>query len=1078
MSTRIFLYLFLSFPILALAQKKKNLPDYENPAVNRINTTTPHSFQLSYNEQTPVDLTRYELSPYYQSLNGTWNFAWFHHPDAVPGDFLGHENRSNYFADSIPVPSNWQVVALREGRNYDLPLFTNVKYPFPKKEPRILADTNAVGIYRRSFELPSNWNDRSIYLHLAGVQSACYVWVNGKEVGFHEDGMLPAEFDISQYLQAGENDLVVQVIKWSDGSYLEDQDYWRLSGIYRDVFLYAKPKTELYDVSIQTPLSADFQKAQLLVEVTIKAKDFSKSLGITNVLFDREGNKALEENATIQTGKNSFFSNIPIDQPKLWSAEDPYLYTLVTTLKDGEQILEHVQNRVGFRQTSIEDGVFYLNGQPVKMVGVNRHDFHPETGRVVDRESMLQDILLMKQFNFNAVRSSHYPNEKLFYQLCDEYGLYVMAEANIETHGYKWGLTGNTMMRKKWHDSYLERGLDMVYHLRNHPSIIIWSMGNEAGNGKPFRKLYAAMRDVDSTRFVHYQDYTTAQLIRAMLTNRAAKSGYDFLSNMYSSPEQTERYAKRDKKRPIILCEYAHAMGNSLGGYERYWDVFYGSDRFMGGYIWDWVDQGLYAPRGDGSWKILYRNTMDNADTGDGLVLPDRTPQPELFDAAYIHQHIKFEDWNTEQSTFSIRNGFIFTDLSAYDFSWELMENGVLAKSCQLAQLNTAPQQRESIQLERFELSEGREYFLHVKASQREDTPWAKKGHVVAKEQFALQILFTDKSPHEMGKPIATVAGIMNESKGNLTLQGTQTTYQFNASDGGLSAMMINGENILLSPFKPRLTRMPTENDNCVYRNASYIQAWKHYGLDSLQLQASQFETSGDNKLISKSIWKGQNGFKMWITSHYSLLHDDILEVSHTFNFNTIPHLYRGLGGKFERAILRKNFFNGDPSSFGRIGMETSLSATFDTIQWYGRGPYETYPDRKKSAAIGIYKGSVAGQYFPYIVPQESGNKTDVRSFSLINTDGRELHISAIGEALNINASAYSEADLWKAREGAPLFPTDVVLLNIDLSQMGLGGDDSWIPRVAKPFRLNQKQYQLNFRLQVIPTEKDFKEHD
>lgn len=1067
MSTRIILVLVFSFHLIAFAQKKKTLPDFENPIVNQINTTASHSFQLSYDVATPVDLTRYELSPYYQSLNGTWNFAWFHHPDAVPGDLLSNESRSAYFADSIPVPSNWQVVALREGRKYDQPIFTNVKYPFPKKEPRILVDTNAVGIYQRSFELPANWAGRSIYLHLAGVQSACYVWVNGKEVGFHEDGMLPAEFNISQYLQPGVNDLVVKVIKWSDGSYLEDQDYWRLSGIYRDVFLYAKPKTEIYDVSIQTPLSDNFQKAQLLVEVTIKPEGFSKKLSITQVLFDRDGHKVLEENVGIPAGENSFLSNISIDQPELWSAEDPYLYTLVTTLKDGEQILEHVQNRVGFRQTSIEKGVFYLNGQPVKMAGVNRHDFHPETGRVIDMESMLQDILLMKQFNFNAVRSSHYPNEKLFYQLCDEYGLYVMAEANIETHGYKWSLTGNPMKRKVWHQAYLERGLDMVYYLRNHPSIIIWSMGNEAGNGKPFRKLYAAMRDLDSTRFVHYQDYTAARLLRAMLTNRAAKSGYDFLSNMYSSPEQTERYAKRDKKRPIILCEYAHAMGNSLGGYERYWDVFYSSDRFMGGYIWDWVDQGLYAPREDGSRKILYRNTMDNADTGDGLVLPDRTPQPEIYDAAYIHQHIKFEDWNAEQSTFSIRNGFYFTDLSAYNFSWELVENGVAVKSGRLSLLNTAPQQRENIRLERFALSEGKEYFLNVKASLKNDTPWAKKGHIVAKEQFAVQALFPDKTPQEGGKQISHETSPVADSKTNHTLRGTQVAYQFNAADGGLSAIMINGNNILLSPFKPRLTRMPTENDNCVYRNSSYIAAWQHFGLDSLKLQTSQIEVLAKDELLSKTIWEGENGFQMWIISTYSLLADDALEVAHTFHFDKLPKIYRGFGGKIERSILRKNFFNGDPSSFGRIGMETTLPVSFDTIQWYGRGPYETYPDRKKSAAIGIYKGSVAEQYFPYIVPQESGNKTDVRSFSLINVDGKQLNIQALGEALNINASAYSEADLWKARTGTELSLSNVISLNIDLSQMGLGGDDSWIPRVESPYRLNRKKYQFSYILKV-----------
>ena len=1061
--------ILICFPEGISAKEKSKLPDYENPVVNRINTTDPHQVLLSRTASKPEDVTRYELSPYYLSLNGSWQFGWFQHPDKVPSDIGSAEVNPTFFPYEIEVPSNWQVVAMRERWPIDQPLFTNVKYPFPKKEPRILVDTNGVGVYHRKFSLSADWDGRTTYLHLAGVQSACYVWINGQMVGFHEDGMLPAEFDISPYLKKGENGLTVQVIKWSDGSYLEDQDYWRLSGIYRDVFLYSKPSVEVYNMTVQTELSEDFSNSALLLQTRIKGDAcIGMPLQIRQVLYDKDANVVLDSLMPYASDSYFFTQEFEVKAPRLWSAEDPYLYTLVTTLQNGDHILEHVQCRVGFRSMQIRAGVFLLNGQPVKIMGVNRHDFHPETGRAVDRESMLQDIVLMKQFNFNAVRTAHYPNEQLFYQLCDEYGLYVMAEANIETHGYKWSsLWGNPMKRKRWQQAHLERGIDMIYHLKNHPSIIIWSMGNEAGNGKNFRNLYQAMKALDPTRPVHYQDYTASKLICGMLFKKAPKSGYDFLSNMYSSPEQTAGYERRDKDRPIILCEYAHAMGNSLGGYKRYWDVFNSSDRFMGGYIWDWVDQGLYQYQEDGRRTILYRNTMDNADTGDGLVLPDRTPQPELFEAAFVHQHIKFEDWNTEESTFSIRNGFYFTDLSAYDFSWELMEEGVLVKSSKLAPLNTAPQQRETIRMERFELSEGKEYFLNVKASLREDTPWAYKGHVVAKEQFIIQTSFPDKKPQDAGKFISHETSPITDSKNDHTLQGAQTIYQFNVADGGLSAIILNGENILLSPFKPRLTRMPTENDNCVYRNTSYIAAWQHFGLDSLQLRTSQIEALAKNELLYKTIWEGENGFRMWIISTYSLLPDDALEVSHTFHFNKLPRIYRGFGGKIERAILRKNFFNGDPSSFGRIGMETSLPATFDTIQWYGRGPYETYPDRKMSAAIGIYRGSVADQYFPYIVPQESGNKTDVRSFRLMNADGRQLNIRAVGEALNINASAYSEEDLWHAREGAALALSNVITLNIDLSQMGLGGDDSWIPRVETPYRLSQKKYQFSYILKV-----------
>jgi beta-galactosidase len=1071
MSTRIILLLILSFPFLAFAQEKKNLPDYENPGVNRINTTDPHQVLLSRTASKPEDVTRYDLSPYYLSLNGSWQFAWFQHPDKVPADIGSAEANPTFFTYEIEVPSNWQVVAMRERWPIDQPLFTNVKYPFPKKEPRILVDTNGVGIYHRKFSLPADWDGRTTYLHLAGVQSACYVWVNGQLLGFHEDGMLPAEFDISAYLKEGENGLTVQVIKWSDGSYLEDQDYWRLSGIYRDVFLYSKPSVEVYDMIIQTELSEDFSSSALLLQTRLKGDAcIGMPLQIRQVLYDRDANVVLDSLMPYPSGSYFLTQELEVKAPRLWSAEDPYLYTLVATLHDGDHILEHVQCRVGFRSMQIQDGVFLLNGQPVKMVGVNRHDFHPETGRSVDRESMLQDIVLMKQFNFNAVRTAHYPNEQLFYQLCDEYGLYVMAEANIETHGYKWSsLWGNPMKRKRWQQAHLERGLDMIHHLKNHPSIIIWSMGNEAGNGKSFRNLYQAMKALDPTRPVHYQDYTASKLFRGMLFKKAPKSGYDFLSNMYTSPEQTARYERRDKDRPIILCEYAHAMGNSLGGYKRYWDVFNSSDRFMGGYIWDWVDQGLYQYQEDGRRTILYRNTMDNADTGDGLVLPDRTPQPELFEAAYVHQPIEFLNLNIDEQAwyFGIYNGYFFTNLSEFDIFWELIEDGHIVNKGKLDSLNLSPDMFLFPKIPSYPIEPGKEYFLNVKASLREDTPWANKGHVVAREQFVLQTLFPDKKPRDVGKEISHERSPVTDSKIDHTLQGAQTAYLFNASDGGLSAITLNGENILLSPFKPRLTRMPTENDNCVYRNTSYVAAWKHFGLDSLRLRTSQIEALAKNELLYKTIWEGENGFRMWIISTYSLLPDDALEVSHTFHFNKLPKIYRGLGGKIERAILRKNFFNGDPSSFGRIGMETSLPASFDTIQWYGRGPYETYPDRKMSAAIGIYKGSVADQYFPYIVPQESGNKTDVRSFRLMNADGRQLNIRAISEALNINASAFSEEDLWKARAGAVLSPSGVISLNIDLSQMGLGGDDSWIPRVEMPYRLNRKKYQFSYILKL-----------
>ena len=1063
---RTLFFIALNSCLAALAQKPSSVQPYENPEVNQIQTTTAHSVQLARSGSTPEDITDYALTPYHLSLNGSWHFAWFKHPDVVPENIVSSPADSALFPYMIPVPSNWQVVGMHQQWPMDAPLFTNVKYPFPKKEPFILVDTNAVGVYHRTFSVPEIWNNRTTYLHLAGVQSACSVWVNGQFIGFHEDGMLPAEFDITTHLKAGEIDLTVQVIKWSDGSYLEDQDYWRLSGIYRDVFLYSKPSTEIYDVTLQTDLSDDFKTGSLNMQVLLKGDYTVGELQVHHALYDQEGKKV--ETLRFLFPKNPGQTHsIVIENPRLWSAEDPYLYTLVSTLIKGKDTLEHIQNRVGFREMRIQDGVFLFNNKPVKMRGVNRHDFHPETGRVVDRESMIQDIKLMKQYNFNAVRTSHYPNEQLFYQLCDEYGLYVMSEANIETHGYKWAsLLGNPMKRKDWRQAHLERGLGMIHHLKNHPSIVIWSMGNEAGNGKNFRKLYAAMKALDSTRNIHYQDYTMSKLIKGMLFDRAAKSGYDFLSNMYSSPEQTARYARRDKKRPIILCEYAHAMGNSLGGYDRYWDVFRSCDQFMGGYIWDWVDQGLYQYRTDGSRTILYRNTMDNADTGDGLVLPDRTPQPELNEAAYIHQSIRFVNFTAGKYwAFCIANEYDFTPLSNFQFYWELTEDGHVVNSGWLDSIDLAPDPELMYiaQIPVYPLIKGKEYLLNVRASFRNETPWAEKGHVVSKEQFVVQakaFAGSERDAPEVKTPV-------QHTDNTLSLRSDNTVYTFHAVDGGLSSVRYRGEEVLKSPFRPRLTRMPVENDNCVYRKSSYIEAWKTYGLDSLRMTTCSLKQNNDSTIVSAALWEGKKGFTLLLNTQYQLQGDGQLAVSHDFSFNKIPKIYRGLGGKIEKMILRRTFFNGDPSSFGRIGMETSLPASFNQMEWYGKGPYENYPDRKKSAEIGLYAGSVQDQYFPYIVPQECGNKTDVRWCSLQQENGLRFTVTALQEALNVNAGAYSEADLWKAREGAPLLPAEVVSLHIDFSQMGLGGDDSWIPRVEKTYRLNKKRYRYSYSLKI-----------
>ena len=607
-------------------------------------------------------------SAYFRLLSGSWRFRWVENPFAVPAGFEqpGFDDGA---WDTLPVPSNWQVVAANENRPYDRPFFTNIKHPFKADPPRVPHDKNPTGLYRTRFEVPGEWKGRRVFVHFAGVQSAYYVWLNGQRLGYREDAFTPGEFDVTRHLRPGSNVLAVEVLHHSDGSYLEDQDYWRLAGIFRDVFLLAQPVVRLRDFVVRTDLDAAHRDATLELQTTIENGSAAPASGhsVTASLLDPEGREVWKGTLTpagaTPPGKETDARvSAPIPAPRLWSAEAPSLYTLVLEHRGSTgKVEEVVSTRIGFREVEIRGGQLLVNGVAVKFKGANRHEFDPDHGRVVSRERMLQDIRLMKQNNFNAVRTSHYPNDTQWLDLCDEYGLYVVDEANVESHEL-WEKKVYIADFPEWTGAFVARGVAMVERDKNHPSVTYWSMGNETGLGRSFDAMYAAMKAIDPTRPIHYESRNPPYA--------PTLSSYDVISTMYPTVDHVLDLMNQDPKRPVIICEYAHSMGNSLGNFYKYWDAYWRYPRLQGGFTWDWVDQALRHPGPNGKALWNWVNTSDGANGNDGLVNADRTPQPEILEARRIQQPVKVEAVDLAAGRLRVTNRYDFADLSGLDVSW------------------------------------------------------------------------------------------------------------------------------------------------------------------------------------------------------------------------------------------------------------------------------------------------------------------------------------------------------------------------------------------------------------------------
>jgi len=1022
-------------------------PEWEDPGIFAVGAEKPRAAFVPHADRGGALARDRTRSPYFRLLNGTWKFRWAKNPFSLPNGFESPAYDDADW-DPMPVPSNWQVVGANEGRPYDRPFFTNIKHPFRADPPRVPHDDNPVGLYRTAFEVPAGWRGRSVFVHFAGVQSAYYVWLNGTRIGYREDAFTPGEFDLTPHLRPGRNVLAVEVLHHSDGSYLEDQDYWRLAGIFRDVYLVAQPAVRLRDFLVRTDLDAAYRDAVLEVRASLENRSGAAARGhaLRAALVGPDGREVFAADLAgpaqiAPDAEAELRASGAVRAPALWTAETAALYTLVVEHLDASgAVLEAASARVGFRKVEIRGGQLLLNGVPITFRGVNRHEFDPDRGRVVSRERMLEDIRLMKQFNFNAVRTSHYPNDPLWYDLCDELGLYVVDEANVESHEL-WERKVYIGDDPAWTAAFVARGIAMVERDKNHPSVVYWSMGNETGLGRNFDAMYAAMKAVDPTRPIHYESRNPPYA--------PTLSSYDIISTMYPAVDHIIDLMNQDPSRPVIICEYAHAMGNSLGNFKKYWDAYDAYPRLQGGFIWDWVDQALRHPGPDGRVRWNWVNTSDGSNANDGLVNADRTPQPELFEAKKVQQPVKVEGVDLARGRVRVTNRYDFAGLEGLAVSWRLLEDGRPVQSGSLpGPLDVRPGESREIALpyDARRVGPGREGAVEVTFSLREAAPWAPAGHEVAWEQLALPA----RTREDTGAAKAGAAGPaampplkVASDGGRVTLSGPG--FEAAIEGGALVSYVWRGQELLAGPLVPNLWRVPTDNDEGGGRR-SYAHRWREAGLDRLAVTAGEPQVlqvdPGRARVTVERRLQGASA-AMLLTTVYDVAGDGEIAIAAAF-----------------RA-------EGSFPPLPRVGFQVQLPGRFDAVEWYGRGPQESYPDRKEGARLGVHRASIAGLHFPHVMAQENGSRTDVRWAAFTGPSGAGLHVS--GDPLfAFTAHDYTDAALTAAKTSQAIERDGRVTLSLDLAQMGLGGDDSWSPRVHAEYLLDAAEYRFAFRLRGI----------
>jgi beta-galactosidase len=1022
--------------------ENNSLNDWENQNVFGINKQYYHVNIVPYADMNTALKMDYSQSIFYQSLNGTWKLHYVNKPSDVPAGFYKPEyNVAGW--ENVKVPYSLENAGFSEF------IFTNILHPFDSKNPpKVGSEFNPVASYRTVFSVPYNWDKRQVFLNFDGVESAFYLWINGEKVGYSQNSYCPAEFDVTNYIKPGENVLAIQVFRFSDGSYLEDQDFWRLSGIFRDVYLYSVPKISVADYTLTTDLDEEYLNADFHLSIRLKNFNNAKPKDEYHaevILFDKEGKEVFHELThpikVEQLVKNRITFSKNVINPLKWTAETPNLYTLSIILRDKKgKPLEYLSTYVGFRKVEWKDGVLKVNGKRILIRGVNRHEHDPASGRYVTRESMVRDIELMKQYNINAVRTSHYTNTPLWYQLCDEYGIYLCAEANLESHQFWSRFAQDT----SWCAAFLDRNAGNVEPNKNHASIIYWSLGNETGFGQNHVKMSDWIHQNEPTRPVQY--------------NPAGNDpSVDIIAPMYPTVEGYTVEA-RNENRPVIMCEYAHAMGNSCGNLKEYWEPAYTMPRAQGGFIWDWVDQGFFKKDINGDTYIANSGDMNDprseAYVGfDGVVNADRMPQPELIEYKHIIQPVKVTLSNLNSQTVKILNRYEFNNLNMLDCKWEIIENGKQIQAGVIGKIDLYPGMEKEIVVpftQPIVKSQG-EYFLNITFTLSNKTSWADKGHIVAWEQLALPYKvetkkYVSENDHSCN---------MDETGTEITITGANFRIVFNKTTGLLSSMQNRGKEMIKQGPAAVLYRAPGDNDEMWWNSQSPAVYWRKAGFNYLRYEVKDIKV------------KSNDGFYRIdaVTKVYS---DSITHImDNKVTYSVFPNGDIFVQSAFEFAISPIDISN---KEIARIGMQMILPSDFESYKFYGRGPWENYSDRNTAAMVGEYTSTVTEQYFPYSRPQHTGNRTEVR-WALL-TDKNGLGIAVFGYPyLETTALHFGDNDLDK-KSLTEVNKRDDVYFSIDARQDGIGSA-SCGPGVLPAYMLKLKDVEYTYRLSMVSNDTD-----
>lgn len=1076
MRTSHYIFIFLFIYTSTFSQDKNPITDYkyyiENERVISENKMPTHA---SFTSFTSIEEQQSNKSKYHKSLNGIWKFKWVRNPSDRPTTFM-NPGFNNSKWDDIKVPSNWEV----EG--FGIPIYVNHQYEFadfkapvaddmefidnryPKNPGNVPDEYNPVGSYIREFTIDKDWQDKEVFLHIGAMKSGGFVWINGEYIGYSQGSKLPAEFNISGALKTGENTVAIQIFRWTDGSYLECQDFWRISGIEREVYIYAQPKIRVKDFQITSILDAAYRNGSLSLEVELSNNLYvSKAITLSYRVLDGD-NEIFTDSKLVQIKNESHSSTkfqTEIPNIKKWSAEHPNLYTLILESKDEDgKHLEVISSQIGFRSVEIKNGILLLNGQHITLKGVNAQETDPETGHVMSEELIMKDIQLWKENNINAVRLSHYPRGRRFYELCDMHGMYVVDEANIESHGMYYGKY-SLAKKAEWENAHVDRMARMVERDKNHPSVIIWSMGNEAGNGVNFFAGYDKIKELDNTKRPVQYERTYKDNDRNLFD---MESNTDIIVPQYPSPRRFEEIGKSKTDRPFIPSEYAHAMGNSTGNFQDYWDIIEQHDNLQGGFIWDWVDQSIWKTNEKGEKYYAYGGDYgenmpdDNTFLNNGIVFPDRTPQPALYEVKKAHEFINFKHKGInrqDELRILLENLYDFTNLDKFNFTALVKADGSVLQKTKIDNVDILSHAGKLIRvpLKDINFQENTEYFVDVSATLKKEWGILPAGFEVAHEQIALISKYKKANAQVSGEDYVNI----DNTNGNITVTANKSKAIFSKKEGRLISYQYNNIELLKDGKgpKPNFWRALTDNDFGNRMQERSI-AWKDASLNGAVSDIQVSESEGGEAIMT--VTYNLPSVETTFTSIY------------TFQGNGVIHISNTLG---------TSNYQGD---IPRIGMRMQLPKSYKNLSYFGRGPWENYQDRNSSTFVDLYSSGVSEQYVPYIRPQDNGYKTDARWIALSdNNKNGLLFVSGKNDNLGFSAlhmenedfdttTGIDYKDSNKSKHTIDIVEKDLVQLNIDLGQRGLGGDDSWSAKPQEEYMYNGKE-EHTYDFYIIPFE-------